>query len=195
MRMIPTMGAVEMLVILVVVLLPLLVAAAAAVLLIWIVKRPGRPAPGVSAHQLSRPARDSLLLQRREQQDQEEQRIQKLLDSGRISQEEAAGLLNAMRRKTNRRACPFCSEDIQVEALKCPHCGEFLVQDLRAQRRRLTRSRERMLAGVCGGLAVYAGVDPSLVRVLTLVATVMTGFLSGIVLYVIAALIMPEPAG
>ena len=32
--------------------------------------------------------------------------------------------------------------------------------------KKLTRSRsDRMLAGVCGGLAAYFGLDPSLVRI------------------------------
>jgi phage shock protein PspC (stress-responsive transcriptional regulator) len=35
--------------------------------------------------------------------------------------------------------------------------------------RRLTRSDDRMIAGLCAGLADYLGVDPTLVRVLTVV--------------------------
>lgn len=58
---------------------------------------------------------------------------------------------------------------------------------------RLYRSRaDRMLAGVCGGLGEYFNVDPTLVRVIYLVATVFTGVLGGLVLYVILAVIMPE---
>jgi phage shock protein C len=58
---------------------------------------------------------------------------------------------------------------------------------------RLYRSRgERMLAGVCGGLAEYFNVDPTLVRVVYLVVTVLTGVLSGLVLYVVLAVMMPE---
>ena len=59
------------------------------------------------------------------------------------------------------------------------------------QRKRLTRSRtDRMIAGVCGGFADYAGVDVNLVRLALVALTLFAG--SGIVLYVIAWLILPE---
>ena len=57
---------------------------------------------------------------------------------------------------------------------------------------RLTRrSHDKMIAGVCGGIADRFGVDVTLVRLL-LVAAVIFGFGLGIVLYVAAWLIMPE---
>ena len=58
--------------------------------------------------------------------------------------------------------------------------------------RRLVRSRDdRIVAGVCAGVADYLGVDVTLVRVLTVVATVL-GLGSVIVAYVVAWLLMPE---
>ncbi|MFA6907600.1 MAG: PspC domain-containing protein [Candidatus Micrarchaeia archaeon] len=57
--------------------------------------------------------------------------------------------------------------------------------------RRVYRSRKnRMLAGVCGGIAEYFGTDPVLVRLLFVLLTLM-GF-AGIILYLVAWLIMPE---
>lgn len=57
---------------------------------------------------------------------------------------------------------------------------------------RLFRSRaDRMLAGVCGGLAEYFEVDSTLVRVVYVVATILTGVLGGLVLYALLAVIMP----
>lgn len=43
--------------------------------------------------------------------------------------------------------------------------------------KKLTRSRkERMIAGVCGGLAEYLGWDPTLVRIVYVLATIFTAF-------------------
>jgi phage shock protein PspC (stress-responsive transcriptional regulator) len=56
--------------------------------------------------------------------------------------------------------------------------------------KRLQRSRtEKMIAGVCGGLAEYFDVDPTIVRVLWVVLTLFGG--AGILLYIILWIIMP----
>jgi len=61
-----------------------------------------------------------------------------------------------------------------------------------ARPRRLVRSRDdRVIAGVCGGLAEHLGIDPTLVRVLTVVATLL-GFGSVAVAYLVAWALMPE---
>ncbi len=61
--------------------------------------------------------------------------------------------------------------------------------------KRLYRSRdERMIWGVCGGLGKYFDVDPTLVRVITLLTLFLGG--GGILIYVILAIIVPlEPRG
>jgi phage shock protein C len=57
--------------------------------------------------------------------------------------------------------------------------------------RKLYRSREqRMLAGVCGGLAEYFNVDATVIRVLFLVLAVFGG--TGLVIYVVMWLIVPD---
>ncbi len=57
--------------------------------------------------------------------------------------------------------------------------------------RKLYRSHtDKMVAGVCGGLGEYLDVDPTLVRLLFVFA-VLAGFGSGIVLYIIMAIVMP----
>ena len=59
------------------------------------------------------------------------------------------------------------------------------------QRRRLTRSpRERMWAGVAGGLAEYFDVDPALMRLMWVVATVVTAGLF-VAVYLVMWVIMP----
>ncbi len=58
--------------------------------------------------------------------------------------------------------------------------------------RRLYRSRrERMLAGVSGGLAEYFHIDPVLVRLLFVVATIASGG-GGLLAYIILAIVVPE---
>lgn len=53
-----------------------------------------------------------------------------------------------------------------------------------------TEGRDAVICGVCGGIARYLGVDPTIVRV----ATVLLVWLAGLSLwvYVIAALIIPK---
>ena len=60
------------------------------------------------------------------------------------------------------------------------------------QPRRLVRSRDdRWLGGVCGGVADHFGIDANIVR-LALVAAVVLGLGSGIVIYLAAWWLMPE---
>ena len=57
--------------------------------------------------------------------------------------------------------------------------------------RRLERSRDhRVVSGVCGGLADYLNMDPTLVRVLTVVLSTFTGV--PVILYLIAMFALPE---
>jgi phage shock protein PspC (stress-responsive transcriptional regulator) len=57
---------------------------------------------------------------------------------------------------------------------------------------RLRRSRtDRMLGGVCGGLAKTLGVDAAILRIALVVATVL-GFGLGVVIYLAAWILMPE---
>lgn len=57
--------------------------------------------------------------------------------------------------------------------------------------KRLYRSRtNRMIAGVAGGVAEYAGVDATLVRLIWLVILLVAG--SGLLLYILAWIIIPN---
>ena len=59
----------------------------------------------------------------------------------------------------------------------------------------LRRSRQhRMIAGVCGGLAEWLGWDPTVVRVLYVVVSVLSAAFPGIIAYIILAAVMPESA-
>lgn len=60
--------------------------------------------------------------------------------------------------------------------------------------KRLYRSRtDRQLAGVCGGLGEYFGVDPTIVRLIFVVLSLAGG--PGLLLYIILALVIPEAPG
>jgi phage shock protein C len=58
----------------------------------------------------------------------------------------------------------------------------------------LTRSTSnRMLAGVCAGLGEYLGIDPTIIRLLVVLAF-FTGFGGIAIVYLIMAIIVPEQA-
>lgn len=159
-------------------------------IMVFLNSRNRRPAGRPVNSGQSRSERTTLLRERRDRYQQERTRILGMVDSSQISASEAAQLLDSVERETSSMACPFCEQDIRVEALKCHHCGQYLVED-DIQPKRLTRSNDKVLAGVCGGLADYAGMDPSLVRILTAVIAFFSGIIAGLLIYLVAALIIP----
>lgn len=61
--------------------------------------------------------------------------------------------------------------------------------------RRLMRSRvNRMICGVCGGIGEYLNIDPTLVRLIWALCSLASVGM-GLVLYIIAAIVMPEDDG
>jgi phage shock protein PspC (stress-responsive transcriptional regulator) len=52
--------------------------------------------------------------------------------------------------------------------------------------------RNRVLAGVCGGVAEFLGWDPTLVRVLYVVFSILSAAFPGILVYLALWLVMPE---
>lgn len=58
--------------------------------------------------------------------------------------------------------------------------------------KRLARSEDRILAGVCGGLADYFSLDPTLVRAAYVLLSIISVAFPGILLYLILWVIMPE---
>ena len=59
------------------------------------------------------------------------------------------------------------------------------------QKRLYRSTQDRMFAGVCGGIGEYLDVDPTLVR-LVFVALSLLSSGSGLVIYIILMLIVPE---
>jgi len=57
----------------------------------------------------------------------------------------------------------------------------------------LVRSRSnRVLAGVCGGLAQWLGWSPTLVRILYVVISLLSAAFPGMLVYVILWILMPQ---
>ena len=58
--------------------------------------------------------------------------------------------------------------------------------------KRLYKSREdKMVCGVCGGIAEYFNIDPTLIRLAWIILTCMNCG-TGIVAYIIAAIVIPK---
>lgn len=58
---------------------------------------------------------------------------------------------------------------------------------------KIFRSRtQRMVAGVCGGIGEYFGIDPTIVRLGFVLLSLMVG--GGLLVYILAAIILPEEA-
>ena len=58
--------------------------------------------------------------------------------------------------------------------------------------KKLKKSADRMIGGVCGGVAEYFDVDPTIVSVAYACLTVFSAGFPGVVLYLILCLIMPR---
>lgn len=56
--------------------------------------------------------------------------------------------------------------------------------------KKLRKSFDSVLCGVCGGIAEYLGVDPTIVRVLWALAVLGAGV--GVVAYIVLAILMPD---
>lgn len=63
--------------------------------------------------------------------------------------------------------------------------------DKNMEQKKLVRSVDnRMVCGVCGGIGKYFNIDPTLIRLVWVLASVVGG--SGLLVYIIAAIIIPE---
>jgi phage shock protein C len=59
------------------------------------------------------------------------------------------------------------------------------------QKRLYRSTEERMFAGVCGGIAEYLDVDPTLVRLFFVALTLLSGG-QGLLIYIVLMLVVPE---
>jgi phage shock protein C len=56
--------------------------------------------------------------------------------------------------------------------------------------KRLTKSNNKMISGICAGIAEYFGIDPTVVRVAWVIFCLMGG--SGILAYIICLFVIPD---
>ncbi|MDV7756843.1 PspC domain-containing protein [Liquorilactobacillus mali] len=62
--------------------------------------------------------------------------------------------------------------------------------------KKLMKSKDKVLSGVLGGVAEYLGFDKALVRIIGAILIIFPGqLIIGIVIYIIAAVVMPEDDG
>ena len=62
---------------------------------------------------------------------------------------------------------------------------------MNTQKRLYRSTQERMFAGVCGGIAEYLDVDPTLVRLFFVALTLLSGG-QGLLIYIVLMLVVPE---
>ena len=62
-----------------------------------------------------------------------------------------------------------------------------------SETKKLYRSRsERMIAGVCGGMGKYLGIDATVIRLLFALLAIFTGVVPGLILYLVLMFIIPD---
>jgi phage shock protein C len=91
--------------------------------------------------------------------------------------------------------CPNCRKEIAEYSNFCSICGarqaEVAIPRPRGPKRLMRSSTDTKLGGVCGGLAEYFEADPSVVRILVVLITIASGFVFGMLSYLVAWVIVP----
>jgi phage shock protein PspC (stress-responsive transcriptional regulator) len=60
-------------------------------------------------------------------------------------------------------------------------------------KKKLRKSKkDRIISGVIGGAAEYLAMDPTVARIIWLIGLAFTGFVPGIALYIVAAVVLPN---
>lgn len=90
--------------------------------------------------------------------------------------------------------CPNCHRDIAEYSRYCYFCGRAqAVATAGIPSQRLHRSvSDCKIAGVCGGIAEHFETDSTIVRLVWVLVTFVTGIVPGIAVYIVAWIIMPQ---
>lgn len=87
------------------------------------------------------------------------------------------------------KRCPYCAEEIRVEAIKCRYCSSVLDGNSVLTRPWRRNRRNKMIAGVCAGLAEEFGVSVTIVRLAFVLGTLISGM--GMIIYLVLWVVMP----
>ncbi len=77
-----------------------------------------------------------------------------------------------------------------MEYHTCVVKNRFYFYKNNPMQKRLTKSKDKKLFGVCGGLGNYFDIDPTIVRVGFLAAFFLLG--TGLLLYIVLAIVVPD---
>ena len=88
--------------------------------------------------------------------------------------------------------CSSCGIEITESSSFCSSCGAR--QSGRTKHKHLTRSAtDSKIAGVCGGIAEYLDIDPTVVRLVWVILSIVPGgVVGGVVAYLLAWIIIPK---
>lgn len=68
-----------------------------------------------------------------------------------------------------------------------------MAEDKHDVKRLYLSDKDKKISGVCGGIAEYFNTDASLIRLIWIVFTFISGIIPGIIAYIIAAIVIPRP--
>lgn len=88
------------------------------------------------------------------------------------------------------KACPYCAEQIQEEAVKCRYCGSRLAGGWRDPAPWHRGHPDRRLAGVCSAIAHHLGISVTAVRAGFVLFTLLHGF--GLIVYLVLWFALPD---
>ena len=86
------------------------------------------------------------------------------------------------------------SEKMPVQFRAARFIFEGMIMGLPVQTKKLCKTdlTDDVLSGVCGGIALYLGVDSTVVRVITAVGALLTGFFPFVLVYLVLLFILPS---
>jgi len=91
--------------------------------------------------------------------------------------------------------CATCQKDLAAYSNYCYYCGarQPSAPATPYVQKRLMRSTDQKLGGVCGGLAEYLDVDPTVVRLVWCLIAFFSGIVPGVIAYLVAWAVLPAP--